>query len=219
MFDSECKRDEAASALRNRMEKQIETEMIKYASCDSQVAGHTVHLIDCIELAWPNIHSSLDTIPDRKTGVQRLLVAGPITVQIQPEERIPLDGPESQPTVLMVPPGRVRLGPFSVLMRWPVHCAASILRWWSEVGEICLPVGAVVLQDGEEAGDPVELPVRPVVCPLWRVVPVVVDIEFLTGSIAHELGGTYLVDAVSHYSAQKVRCPAQNALYGRILEG
>lgn len=36
--------------------------------------------IDCIELARPNVHSSLDTAADRKPGMQRFLVARPVAV-------------------------------------------------------------------------------------------------------------------------------------------
>lgn len=35
---------------------------------------------DCVELARPNVHCSLDSAPNRKTGVQRLLVARPVAV-------------------------------------------------------------------------------------------------------------------------------------------
>lgn len=117
----------------------------------------------------------------------------------------------------MFPPDRVRRSPRPGL---PGRAfTAGCWWWWSDVRKIRLPVGAVVLQDGEEAGDPVELPARPVVCPLRRVVPVMVDIKLLPGGIAHKLRRPHLVHAVPHQHPHEPRGPAEDALHCRVRQG
>lgn len=150
--------------------------------------------------------------------MHRLLMTSAITAEVDPKQRVTHDGSESQTTALMMPPDRVALAPSS----WPVGSGADysvlFLCWWADVGKIRLSIGAVILQDGEEARHAVKLSRRPVICPLRLWVPVVMHVKLLASSITDELRGAHLVYAIPHDCPHELGCSTQYAVYNGIFK-
>lgn len=143
------------------------------------------------------------------------LVPSPVRVEVDPEERIALDGSESDTAVCMFKP---RL-PRSLLFRI-LRCARTGSPWRLDIRKMRLAACALVLQNSKETGDPVPTSSLVQLVPaswLWPLVPndksetgksdfawllclpVVVNIESLTCGISYQLRRANLIaDRIEH---------------------
>lgn len=95
-----------------------------------------------IELPRPDIHRDFRSIRNRQTSMLRPIITSPVREQVHPEDRVPPNWLKRHPALLMLP---ISLLPFRDTLRLDVR-------------EICLPLGAVIVEKSKEACDPVEQP-------------------------------------------------------------